>query len=144
DCAACGIGSRSSNPADPQIQQILKSARSSNPADPQIRQILKSGRSSNQILKSSNAHILKCHLILPLMRSLRYAIRFLISRPGFTSVLVLTLALGIGVNSAIFTVVHAVLLKPLPFPDPDRVVLLVERTERLPLLSTIWQHYEAW
>src|SRR5690349_13821984 len=78
------------------------------------------------------------------MRSLRYALRFLAARPGFAAVLVLTLALGIGVNSAIFTVVHAVLLKPLPYPDPDRVVLIVERTEKFPTLTTSWQNFQDW
>jgi putative ABC transport system permease protein len=77
-------------------------------------------------------------------RSLRYAVRFLAARPGFTAVLVLTLALGIGVNSAIFTVVHAVLLKPLPYPDPDRVVLIIERTAQLPTLTTSWQNFQDW
>jgi len=78
------------------------------------------------------------------MHSLRYAIRFLATRPGFAAVLVLTLALGIGVNSAIFTVVHAVLLQPLPYRDPERIVLLIERTSQLPTMTTSWQNYQDW
>jgi predicted permease len=61
------------------------------------------------------------------MRDFRYAFRTLARNPGFSLAAILVLALGIGANSAIFTVIRAVLLAPLPYPDPDRLVNLYER-----------------
>src|SRR6266566_1932908 len=67
------------------------------------------------------------------MNDLKFAFRQLLKNPGFTVVAVLTLALGIGANTEIFSVVNAVLLRPLPYPGADRLVAVCESNPRLGL-----------
>src|SRR5215213_2808807 len=59
-----------------------------------------------------------------MIKDIQYAIRTLLKRPGFLIVAVCTLALGIGATTAMFTVVNSVLLRPLQFPEPERIVLV--------------------
>ena len=70
-----------------------------------------------------------------LWRDVQYGTRRLLREPGFTAVATLTLALGIGLNSALFSLIDGLLLRPVPYPDADRVVFLTEWSEQVQNMS---------
>src|SRR5690348_273767 len=84
------------------------------------------------------------NLLEGIFQDLRYALRTLRNSPGFMIVVVLTLALGIGANTAIFSLVEGVILAPLPYREPDRLVMVLESNLRFPLDAISYPNFQDW
>jgi predicted permease len=79
-----------------------------------------------------------------ILQDIRYGLRGIRKAPSFSAVVILTLALGIGTNTAIFSVVYSVLLRPLPYPGGERLVWLGESTAKAAGISITWINFEHW
>jgi predicted permease len=78
------------------------------------------------------------------LQDIRYGLRGIRKSPGFSSIVILTLALGIGANTAIFSVVYSVLLRPLPYPHSERLVSLGESTPKWSGIAVTWINFQHW
>src|SRR6202521_1619355 len=79
-----------------------------------------------------------------LWQDLRFAVRMLLKNWSVTAIIVVVLGLGIGVNTAIFSVVNAALLRPLPYADPDKLVRLSEDSPQVPQMSISYPNFLDW
>jgi hypothetical protein len=84
------------------------------------------------------------HFMEELVQDVRYGLRMLRKSPGFTAVALLTLALGIGANTAIFSVVYGILLRPLPYHDSGRLIVLNETTPKVGMVSVSYPDFLDW
>jgi putative ABC transport system permease protein len=84
------------------------------------------------------------NMIADLWQDLRYGVRMLLKQPGFSLIAVITLALGIGANTAIFSMVDALLLHPLPYPEPERLVLLTNKTSGARRAGISYPNFSDW
>jgi putative ABC transport system permease protein len=80
--------------------------------------------------------------VTTIWNDLRYALRSLRNNPGFAAVTILTLALGIGANTAIFSVINAVLLRPLPFSNPEQLCIITERIPSVPVVGPSYENFQ--
>jgi len=79
-----------------------------------------------------------------LINDIRYGLRSLLKQPGFTLIAVITIALGIGATTAIFSVINGVLLKPLPFPKSQQLISLSESSREVPVMAVSYPNYLDW
>ena len=123
----------------------------------EIQENLARGMSPDEALSSARRHIGNLTQIKERAREawsfprletfvqdLRYGLRGIRRSPGFSLVVILTLALGIGANTAIFSVVNTVLLRPLPYPAAERLVWLGESDPKAEGISVTWVNYQYW
>lgn len=101
-------------------------------------------RSCVEITKSHRRAERRADVMDKVMQDLRYGLRTLVRSPGFAFVAILTLALGIGANTAIFSVVDGVLLEPLPYADAHEIVDVRERRSQGGTMSVAWMNFVDW
>ena len=101
-------------------------------------------RECSAITRSHHRAVRRMKMIEGLWQDVRYGIRSLVGSPAFSLVALATLALGIGANTAIFSVVNGVLLEPLPYEEPDELVWIEEVSVRGGTMSVAWQNFVDW
>ena len=112
------------------FEQLIKEAMASGMSESEARMMAHREFGPVEKTKEECRDMRRVNWIEDLLRDFRYAVRMLAKCPGFTTVAVLTLVLGIGVNTAIFSVIDGVVLRPLPFHDSDRLFLIWAKSDR--------------
>ncbi|MEQ9398867.1 MAG: ABC transporter permease [Longimicrobiales bacterium] len=97
-----------------------------------------------EITRSHHRAVRRAEMFEAVGQDVRYGVRSLVSSPGFSLVALLTLALGIGANTAIFSVVEGVLLEPLPYEEPEELVWISEVNQRGGPMSVAWANFVDW
>lgn len=98
----------------------------------------------SKITESHDRAVRRWEMWSGVLQDVQYAVRTLWRSPGFTLASILTLAVGIGANAAIFSVTYAVLLKPLPYDEPDGLVELLESNNRGGVMAVAWPNFLDW
>ena len=101
-------------------------------------------RACRTIVNSHRRAVRRGTVMDALWQDLRFGMRTLLRSPGFTLVAVATLAMGIGANTAIFSVIHGVLLRPLPYEQSDRLVAVAELNNKGRAMAVAWPNYVDW
>ncbi|HUK30931.1 MAG TPA: ABC transporter permease [Candidatus Acidoferrum sp.] len=117
-------------------------ARGMPPADARAAARRKLGNTTQ--IREEIYHMNSLGFLETFMQDVRFALRMLRKNPGFTAIAVLTLGLGIGANTAIFSFVYGVLLEPLPYKDPSRLIALNETTPRVGDVSVSYPNFLDW
>ena len=123
-----------------QVQKLVQSGI----AEPEARREAHLAFGGEQQVKEECREARGTHLLETFTQDLRYASRTLRKSPGFAVTVILTLALGIGATTAMFSVVQGVMLAPLPYPEPDRLVLIWQSNPHTPHVSMSVLDYRDW
>ena len=140
DAVECELGDELRFHIEEQVAKFVKSGLT--PAEARRRARLTFGGSDQ--IKEECREARGVHWFDTLTQDIRFGLRILRRGPGFACIAILTLALGIGANTAIFSVVQGVLLSPLPYSHPERLVMVWESNPRFPHVWTSYLNFRDW